>query len=163
MNSPVTFRSDHQAWQTPTAIFRDLDSEFNFELDAAASAQNSLCKKFISKEDDAILMDEWPASRIWLNPPYKRNSHFLEKAVKESLKGKLVVVLIFARTDTRWWHDWVMPYASQVRLIKGRLHFSKADGMSGPSTAPSAIVVFPPWRSNGVTFSAYIQPKHRPS
>ena len=157
----IFFSSNDQAWQTPPVIFNDLNREFRFELDAAASAQNSLCKKFISKEDDAVLMDEWPASRIWLNPPYNRNSHFMEKAVEQSLMGKLIVALIFVRSDTQWWHDWVMPYASEIRLVKGRIYFSKADGTCGPATSPSCIIVFPPYRSNGVTFSTYIQPKHR--
>ena len=51
-----------------------------------------------------------------------------------------MVVLIFARPDTRWWQDWAMR-AAQVRLLRGRVHFT-VDGKTGPAPAPSCVLVF---------------------
>ena len=79
-----------------------------------------------------------------MNPPYGRQiNKWIEKAYKESLKGATVVCLIPARTDTRYWWDYIFPYA-EIRFIKGRIKFKK-DGISAPAPFPSAIVIF---RSN---------------
>jgi hypothetical protein len=69
----------------------------------------------------------------------------MERAWEQSQKhGLIVVVLTFARTDTRWWHEFVSR-ASMVWLLKGRVHFVQQDGTSGPAPAPSAAIVFTPW------------------
>lgn len=41
-------------WCTPQAFFDELDSEFHFDLDAAASAENAKCKRYFSKENDGL-------------------------------------------------------------------------------------------------------------
>jgi hypothetical protein len=51
----------------------------------------------------------------------------------------LVVMLLPARTDTRWWHDYVIPYASEIRFIRGRLKFG---GAKNSAPFPSALVIF---------------------
>ena len=132
-------------WETPVELFDALDSVFEFELDAAATAANTKCDNFISPQEDAFGVD-WssrvPAgSSVWLNPPYGRGvGKWLEKAYSESLRGITVVVLIMVRTDSNWWKDWAMR-AAEIRLIRGRVHFER-NGESGPATAPSAVLVF---------------------
>ena len=72
--------------------------------------------------------------------PYVREiGKWVEKAYKESLKGAVVVCLIPARTDTRYWHDYIFPYASGIKFLKGRLKFG-----NGKNSAPfpSAIIEF---------------------
>lgn len=54
--------------------------------------------------------------------------------------AEIVVALIPSRTDTRWWHDYVM-LADEIRFIRGRLHF---DGHSQGAPFPSAIVIWRP-------------------
>jgi hypothetical protein len=65
---------------------------------------------------------------------------WVQKAYESAQSGALVVCLLPARCDTRWWHDYVLPYA-EVRYLKGRLKFSES-GNSAPF--PSATVIFRP-------------------
>ena len=75
---------------------------------------------------------------IFLNPPYSKIGAFMKKAYEESLKGAIVVCLIPCRSDTRYWHNYVM-MAHEIRLIMGRLKFG--DG-KGPAPFPSCVVIF---------------------
>ena len=122
----VHFTSARQNWKTPKAFYQALDSEFNFDFDP--------CPK---KPTCDGLTAEW-GSRSYVNPPYGELPKWIEKAFAEWKKGKTVVMLIPSRTDTRWWHQYVMK-ATQIRFIKGRLHF---DDQPNPAPFPSAIVVF---------------------
>src|SRR5262249_28022088 len=58
-----------------------------------------------------------------------------------SREGATVVCLLPARTDTRWWHDIIEPYATQTKFLKGRLRFGDAQN-SAP--VPSAVAAFSP-------------------
>lgn len=139
----VHFLSDRQDWETPQAFFDVLNAEFRFTLDAAATKENAKCEDFISPEQNAL--DEWSSwcGRTFLNPPYGRGlSAWMEKAYRESRRGSnLVVALIPARTDTKWWHEWVMK-AAEVRFVRGRLHFV---GAKNGAPFPSAVVIWHPW------------------
>ncbi len=78
-----------------------------------------------------------------MNPPYGRQLTFwVAKAREEFLSGRagLIIALVPARTDTRWWHDSIAGSAD-VWMLKGRLAFG--DG-SVPAPFPSAIVVWSP-------------------
>ena len=75
-----------------------------------------------------------------MNPPYgKVISLWMKKAYESSLEGATVVCLVPARTDTKWWHTYVIPHAKEVRFIQGRLKF-----VGGKNTAPfpSAVVIY---------------------
>lgn len=180
--------SEQERWGTPPSFFNRLHDEFAFELDAAAEAWSAKVTTYFGLDNpipecrDALAVS-WAdylgcrvknASRfgfpthvrarppaVWLNPPYNRRvGDWLEKAHTEALEGCTVVVLIFARTSTAWWHDYAMK-ADEIRLVRGRLLFHdpvtrapKLDkhGRKQSAPAPSAVLVFrPPWlASNGV-------------
>jgi|TARA_R100000664_G_C2686118_1_gene92085 phage N-6-adenine-methyltransferase len=138
-----TDKTGSEDWATPKDLFKAVNAEFRFDLDAAASAHNACVTNYIAKEEDALSVD-WSqrGSAVWLNPPYGRSvKDWMRKAYEESLKGITVVVLVFARTDTAWWHEYGTK-AAEARFIKGRLHFTRADGHTGASTAPSVLLVF---------------------
>ncbi len=141
-NTDVLFASKKQDWGTPPHVFRYFDEKYRFQLDAAARKDNALCERFIGPEEDALSVP-WKAQTIWLNPPYGRNvGKWVEKAYREAQAGRTVGMLIFARTDTRWWHEYVMR-AKLVYLIKGRIKFVDGEGnATSPATAPSCFVVF---------------------
>lgn len=141
-NADRLFSSAKQDWATPPHVFRYFDEKYHFQLDAAAREDNALCERFIGPETDSLSVP-WQAQTVWLNPPYGRGvGRWVEKAYREAKAGKTVGVLIFARTDTRWWHDFVMK-SLVVYLIRGRLKFVAGDGSaSNPATAPSCFVVF---------------------
>jgi phage N-6-adenine-methyltransferase len=136
------FSSKKQDWGTPLHAFEYFNERFKFQLDAAATAENALCSRFITPEQDALAVP-WEAQTVWLNPPYGRGiGAWMQKAYEEGRTGKTVGVLAFARTDTAWWHDYAMR-ALSIYLIRGRLKFIGDDGEPGNSaTAPSCFIVF---------------------
>lgn len=132
------FMSERIDWATPQGLFDKLNDEFDFTLDPCATEVNAKCRKFYTLRENGLAQD-WSNERVFMNPPYGRViGDWMKKAYSESLKGALVVCLIPCRTDTEWWHTWVMR-AKQIRFIKGRLYFDDGDGRA---PFPSAIVVF---------------------
>lgn len=134
----VHFSSKTNEWATPQCFFDRLDAEFNFTLDPCSDGLNAKCGKFYTQEDDG-LTQSWTGERVFMNPPYGRViGDWVRKAYEESQKGAIIVALIPARTDTRYWHDYVMK-ADEIRLVKGRIKFG--DG-SNSAPFPSAVVVW---------------------
>ena len=148
-NHAVHFSSASDEWATPPELFAKLDKEFDFRWDAAATAENSKCATYCSKEGDALSGSVgswamWSDSRaIWLNPPYSRGlqARFIRRAYAETVAspGLIVCCLIPARPDTKVWHDTIFPHASEIRFVEGRVKFVGAE--SG-APFPSAIVIF---------------------
>ena len=131
--------SKSNEWKTPQSLFDELDSEFHFTLDPCATADNAKCQRFYTKEDDGLKQD-WANEIIFMNPPYGGHTgKWIEKAWYESRNGATIVCLIVSSTDRSYWHDYIFPYASEIRWLRGRVTFGEAT-----STAPfaSAIVIF---------------------
>lgn len=155
LNTAVMFSKATDEWATPDAMFRELDAEFCFEVDAAATNGNAKCATFFgpgSVYPDALALVEWgrpyKPAMVFLNPPYSRCREFIAKAAEQSQKGNTVVALVPSRTDTRWWHEHIWDHEShlpwpgvEIRFIKGRLKFGNSDN-SAPF--PSVVIVFRP-------------------
>jgi site-specific DNA-methyltransferase (adenine-specific) len=138
------FTSRTEEWETPAYVFLALNNEFNFQVDVCATSENTKCKVYFDKSVDG-LKREWSPFRCWMNPPYGRDiSKWMKKAFNESQRGALVVCLIPSRTDTKWWHDWVMK-ASEIRFVSGRISFGDSKN-SAPF--PSCIVIYYPELEN---------------
>ena len=137
MNNKLMFSSKDQTWETPIEFFNKINKEFSFDLDVCAVPETAKCEKYFTPEIDGLSQD-WKGN-CWMNPPYGRQiGKWIEKTYTESLKGATVVCLIPARTDTRYWHEFIFPYAYEIRFIKGRLKFGNSDN-SAPF--PSALVI----------------------
>jgi len=123
----VHFSSASGDWSTPADVYEALHSEFGFTLDPCplAATENGLARLF----------HPWAGHTVFVNPPYRETRKWLEMW-KEAATA---VYLIPARTDTPAFHDIVLPYASEIRFIRGRLRFGKA---TAPAPFPSMIVVF---------------------
>lgn len=133
-------RAKQSLWATPCDFFRKLDAEFGFTLDVCALPENAKCKRHFTPKVDGLKQD-WRGV-CWMHPPYGREiGKWVAKALESARKGSTVVCLLPARTDTAWWHSYVMQ-ANEIRFVKGRLRFVGAE-----SSAPfaSAVVVFRPW------------------
>lgn len=105
------FSSASEEWSTPQDLFDRLHACFNFTVDAAASKENAKCKRFWSKEDSA-LDKSWDNERVFCNPPYgKAIEGFLYKACDQDNGSS--VFLLPARTDTRWFHDYIIHRAKE--------------------------------------------------
>lgn len=140
MNTDLMFSSATDQWATPQSFFNQWNELFQFTLDVCADASNAKCPRYFTREDNGLTQD-WSLDVCWMNPPYGREiGRWVEKAYRESLKGATVVCLLPARTDTAWWHDYVIPHA-KVTFVRGRLKFG--DATSG-APFPSAVAVFYP-------------------
>ena len=113
----VHFSSKTDVWETPQALFEELNREFRFETDVCALLSNAKCDRFFSPETDG-LSQEW-LGRCWCNPPYGRQ---IGKWVKKAATSEaLTVMLLPARTDTAWFHDYCL--GREIRFIRGRIKF----------------------------------------
>ncbi len=91
---------------------------------------------------------------MFCNPPYgRRIQEWVRKGYEESQKpGTLVVMLIPARTDTSYFHDYIFGgKADEVRFLRGRIKFTDEDGNAKDAAPfPSAVIV---WRSPDAALS----------
>lgn len=128
------FTSNTPEWATPQDFFDKLDEEFHFDLDVCATPENAKCKKYFTKNDDG-LSQQW-GGVVYCNPPYGREIGKWVKKCSE-YEGESVMLLP-ARTDTRWFHDYIYGKA-EIRFIRGRLKFG---GSKNSAPFPSMVVVF---------------------
>tara|TARA_Y100000310_G_scaffold335578_1_gene417936 strand:- start:60 stop:542 length:483 start_codon:yes stop_codon:yes gene_type:complete len=134
------FSSKSKEWSTPQHFFDKLDDMFGpFTLDPCANSSNYKVTAHFTEKDDGLDQD-WGGEVVFMNPPYGRAiKDWIKKAYEESQKkNTTVVALIPARTDTKYWHDYVLK-AHQLYFVKGRLKFGNGEN-SAPF--PSAVVVF---------------------
>jgi len=129
-------KSKTDSWSTPNTLKKKLNEEFNFDDYDPCPLNDNPNKNGLE--------EEW-ASKTFVNPPYsklkttkKNGLGWIEKAHNEAQKGKLVVMLIPARTDTTWFHNIILKNKYEIRFIKGRLSFGDKKG-SAPF--PSLIVI----------------------
>lgn len=151
MQTAVHFSSKTDLWETPQDLFDQLNAEHGFTLDVCAVPENAKCTRYYTPEMDGLKQDWWD-NICWMNPPYGREiGKWVKKAYEASTPdwqhaGATVVCLLPARTDTRWWHDYVVKYG-KVTFLRGRLKFG---GHKNSAPFPSAIVTFNPSRESGV-------------
>jgi len=137
----VMFSSKSNEWTTPKAFFNKLDNIFGpFTLDPCCDSANGLTQHYFTEQQDG-LVQSWQGHTVFMNPPYSRGElkRWIQKAYEESQrKNTLVVALIPSRTDTKYWHEYVMK-ARHIMFVKGRIKFG--DGTNS-APFPSAVVVF---------------------
>ena len=132
---PLLHESDE--WYTPPDVYRALDAEFHFDFDPFPASYGKPLK-FNG------LTVPWKR-RNFVNPPYSLVAEALRKGAEEARRGNLSVFLIFARTETRAWHEYIIGRPNvEVRFVRGRLRFLSPSGKSGTATAPSAVVIMYP-------------------
>ena len=136
-------KAESVEWETPQETFDKLDTEFHFTLDPCATSNNAKCDKFFTIKDDG-LSKSWSGERVFMNPPYGRDlPNWIAKAFFESIYAEIIVALLPARTDTKWFHDFVY-HKTEIRLLRGRQKFVRPDGKTGTAPFPSMIVI---WRN----------------
>jgi len=115
-----------------------------FTLDAAASEQNKKAPSFIDSEMNTF-ETEWSGT-VWLNPPYgKKLPKFLHRVIEVRKYCEFIAVLVPARTDTKWFHELVIPYANEIVFIKGRLnHHHPSARHNGNSPFASMVLIYKP-------------------
>jgi len=102
-------------WGTPEYVYQPLNEEFDFDFDP--------CPLNHDMSWDGLDV-EWGKSNF-VNPPYSRKlkEAFINKAVEESKKGKVCVLLLPVSTSTKIFHDIILPNKKEIRFVKGRIKF----------------------------------------
>jgi phage N-6-adenine-methyltransferase len=124
-------------WETPQDFFDKQNKTYGpFTLDVCADATNAKCGNYYDKSKDG-LAQQW-IGKCWMNPPYGREiGKWMRKAFESAGNGTVVVCLVPARTDTKWWHDYAMK--GKITFIRGRLRFGDS---TNSAPFPSALIVF---------------------
>lgn len=138
---------DSQEWETPQWLFNKLNKEYDFTLDPCATDENFKCEYYYTKKENG-LRQIW-LGNVFVNPPFKDVKKWVEKAwgqVYSAKHANIVVMLLPARTDTRWFHEYIWSQKEnrprpmvELRFLKGRLKFGGAES-SAPF--PSMVVIF---------------------
>lgn len=142
--------SQNMNWCTPQDFFDELNAEFHFALDVAATERSAKCANFFTPETDGLAQSWNCGGAVFCNPPYGRElKKWIRKAYTEAQSGKTIVLLIPARTDTAAFHDYIYGKA-EIRFVRGRLTFTDENGdlqrdKSGramPAPFPSMVVIY---------------------
>jgi len=145
-NMDVHYSSNTNEWATPAIVFDYLNGHYKFTLDPCCTKETAKCKTYYTQEQDGLEQD-WGKHVVFMNPPYGRKiGNWIKKAYEASLLGALVVCLIPARTDTKYWHNFCMK--GGISFVKGRIKFINGDTNNKPAPFPSAVVVFNPYGIN---------------
>ena len=138
MKTKVMFSKKSDEWSTPQNFYDKLNSEFEFTLDPCATKENAKCKNYYTESEDG-LSQNWIGETVFCNPPYSKIKDWAKKCYEEHIQnGVISVMLIPARTDTKYFHNWIYNKA-ELRFIKGRLKFGESKN-SAPF--PSVLVIF---------------------
>lgn len=139
MNTKTLFSSKTDKWATPQTFFDELNREFDFNLDPCADETNHKCEKYFTEEENGLLQD-WGGCRVFCNPPYGSSiKDWVAKCYHEGHKEEtLVVLLIPARTDTTYFHDYI-EHRAEIRFVRGRLKFGNS---KTGAPFPSMVVIF---------------------
>ena len=100
-------------WATPKELYDKLNAEFKFDFDPCP----------LHSDFDGLSI-EWGKSN-YINPPYSRQlkEAFVIKAIEESKKGKICVMLLPVSTSTKLFHKHILPNAKDIRFLEGRVRF----------------------------------------
>lgn len=141
MNGMGTHQSAAMAkdeWLTPPEIIKALG---NFDLDPCSPVDRpwDTASLHFSVLDDG-LSQEW-SGRVWMNPPY---GQFVDDWMKKLADHGNGIALIFARTETETWFNWIWPRANAILFLQGRLFFHHVSGQRAKhnSGAPSALIAY---------------------
>ena len=138
-NIEIMFSSKKHDWSTPQDFFNELDNEFHFDIDVCADESNAKCQKYFDENDDGLIQN-WEGMTCFCNPPYGfAIKDWVRKCYFEGSKpNTTVVMLIPARTDTKYFHEYIYKKA-EIRFIKGRLKFGDS---KNAAPFPSMVVIF---------------------
>lgn len=132
------FQGRTDEWLTPPNIIESLGV---FDLDPCSPINRpwSTAKQHYTIEDDGLNKD-WHG-RVWLNPPYGPETGKWLQKLADHFNG---IALIFARTETEMFHNYVWDRASGLLFLKGRLYFHYVDGCKASANAggPSVLVAY---------------------
>lgn len=141
MNTEVMFSSGTEHWSTPQNLFDSMNLKYCFTLDVCADTTNYKVKNYFTEKQNG-LSKSWQGNVCWCNPPYSRGKieEWVRKASLEVSDECTIVMLLPARTDTKWFHDYIYSNPNcKITFLRGRLKFS---GHKNSAPFPSMIIEF---------------------
>ena len=138
----VLFSSKSDEWSTPQWLFDKLNKQHSFTLDPASDGVNNKCAKHYTAQTNG-LDQSWANETVFINPPYSKTYDWVKKAYHEAFSGTTTVLLVPARMDSKWMHEFCFdPFVCKsITFIRGRLKFG---GSKNSAPFPSMIVEFGP-------------------
>lgn len=128
-------------WITPKYI---TDSLGKFDLDPCVPNGGGPwkhAKDYIEENSDGLCFSRW-WGRVWLNPPYGRKK-IMEPWLERMVKHNNGILLVSARTDTKWFHDYVFGCAKAILFLKNRISFCNINGFQiKGNSAPSILASY---------------------
>lgn len=130
-------------WETPPDLYEKFCKKVGIypELDVCATKSTSKCTYYFGPDHPNPEFRNG-LERLWnkpffMNPPYSAKEEWFEYAIRQSLAwGVPCIILVFAKTDTKWWHKLVTKNDFvKVHFHLGRIHFWK-DGKRSKNPAP---------------------------
>lgn len=126
--SKYNYEQKRNDYLSPPELVKMVLDDFNrkeFDLDVCCSMGNIPAKKYyIEGLQDGLTLD-WDLLN-WCNPPYNECEKWVKKAYNEAEKHHTTVMLLPARTETKYWHDYILfhgfaqnPKVSVLFLKKG--------------------------------------------
>jgi phage N-6-adenine-methyltransferase len=126
-------------WGTPPDLFKRLDYRFQFDYDPFASHANALCSRYSTVDGTYdrlgtanVVMDDghdgltadWGHARVFMNPPFSRGlmEPCIEKAFNERNNAQVIVALVPASTETRWFQNFILPHC-HIDWLPRRVNF----------------------------------------
>ena len=136
--------SPRQRWKTPLALFKQLNNEYNFTVDAAAEDDNALLDKYWTRETDA-LKQQWVGERVFCNPPWKKILPWIQKA----LKSEFVAMLVPNRTGSKFFLE--AASKAEIHFFRGRVQFQTPGEQVKQSSNPydTCLMLFGPGTKPG--------------
>ena len=132
--------SNKDNWETPQNLFDELNAKYHFTLDPCSTDENAKCEKHYTVKENGLLQS-WENEIVFCNPPYGRNiAEWVKKCYLESKHAK-VILLIPARTDTAYFHDYIY-HKAKITFLRGRLKFEINGKAMNSAPFPSMIVEF---------------------
>ncbi|HEY6009787.1 MAG TPA: DNA N-6-adenine-methyltransferase, partial [Geobacteraceae bacterium] len=132
-------------WITPKPIIDAFNSLYGGRMFFALDPASSLTQPWPTSERAYTVQHDGLAQnwqgRVWLNPPYGPHTSKWVRRLAEHGNG---IALIFARTETELWQDYIFPTADGFLFAKRRIAFARPDGSIGSQTAgaPSAFIAW---------------------
>jgi len=138
----ILFSHKSDNYITPDWLIDELKQEFDFKLDVCTTKDNPLnIEQFFwyPEWDGLNYCNDWQ-TWSYCNPPYSEVAVWVERAFHERSHGNHTVMLLPARTDTIWFHEYIYNKPNvEIRFLKGRLKFK---GTKNSAPFPSMLVIF---------------------
>lgn len=182
MSGHQSTKNETNTWLTPPSILKSL-GEFDLDPCAAIGQPWPTAKVHFTEKENGLIMpwknidhhthitnSEWETipcisviknPRVWLNPPY--STALIIQFMKKMAEHNNGIALVFARTETKFFQQYVFPVCSSILFFDKRIAFYSVNGQQAKSSggAPSVLIGYGDHNSQAISDSG-LPGKHIP-